>query len=407
MKIKPYFLFFFFFFFEFTQAQQWFDEAKLLKHVEVLASDSMEGRGTGTEGEQKAARYISSQFGALNLMPLGENGGWFQSFPFKAGEKEEVRTGFAQNVIAFLDNGAPLTVVIGAHYDHLGLGHDENSLAKDAKGKIHHGADDNASGVAGTIALANYFVKNNRREKFNFLFICFSGEELGLIGSKHFANNPTIDLTTISFMINMDMIGRLKQENPVLSVSGTGTAADWEDLLKKMSNVEMTIKTDSAGIGPSDHTSFYHKEIPALHFFTGAHSDYHTPDDILEKINSKGMQMVLQVIVDLIESLEDKEKLKFLQTRNTATGRARFKVSLGIMPSYTSSDKGVLVESVSDGKPAQAAGITAGDVILKLGEHEIKDIQDYMKALGTFEKGQETTVEILRAAAMLKVKVIF
>lgn len=391
-----------------SKKEKFFEPERILQHIKILASDSLEGRGTGTEGERMAADYIVREFSSIGLQSKGDNATWLQAFDYRKGEGGDVQIGTAYNVIAFLDNKAPLTVVIGAHYDHLGFGHDGNSLEKNAQGQIHNGADDNASGVAGVIELARYYAKNGRKEKYNFLFICFSAEELGLQGSKYFVNNPTIPLEQISFMINMDMVGRLKKDDPVLTVSGTGTAPEWEDLLRKFNSAALKIKTDSSGIGASDHSSFYHKNIPALHFFSGSHPDYHKPSDDWDKINARGQEAILFLIASLIEQLEGKDKLTFLKTRNTSeAGRTRFKVSLGIMPSYTGNDEGVLVEAVMDGKPAQAAGVKDGDIIFGLGEHDIKNIQDYMKALGTFEKGMETTVKIKRGDEKLALKLTF
>ncbi|MDF0679171.1 MAG: M20/M25/M40 family metallo-hydrolase, partial [Nitrosomonas sp.] len=211
--------------------------------------------------------------------------------------------GTGHNIIGYIDNEASYTVIIGAHYDHLGLGENGNSLDANPQGKIHNGADDNASGTAGLIELARYFQKNKKKEKYNFLFISFSGEELGLFGSKYFTEHPTIDLQKVNYMINLDMVGRLDPATKALAVSGTGTSNVWETELKKITT-ELKIKTDSAGIGPSDHSSFYLKNIPVLHFFTGAHSDYHKPSDDWQKINYSGEKRVLELIIKLIEDLD-------------------------------------------------------------------------------------------------------
>ena len=210
------------------------------------------------------------------LLPRGDNYSYFQSFPFRSGVHGNGKEGIARNVIGFIDNNTKNTIVIGAHYDHLGLGHNGGSLDANPEDKIHNGADDNASGTAGVIELARYFQNNKIQEKNNLLFICFSGEELGLFGSKYFTEHPTVDSAHFNYMINLDMIGRLDSAGSV-AVSGTGTSPVWETLLKELSGGSLSIKTDSAGMGPSDHSSFYLKKIPALHFFTGSHSDYHKP----------------------------------------------------------------------------------------------------------------------------------
>ena len=211
-------------------------EKTLKKHVSYLASDKLKGRGTGTPEEKMAAEYIAKQFKKIGLAPKGDKGTYFHKFNFKkssdphGGVAENAPQVASQNVAGYLDNGAEYTIVIGGHYDHLGLGHDHNSLDANPVGKIHNGADDNASGIAGVIELARYLSKNDVKESHNFLFLCFSGEELGLIGSKRYAEYPTIDLGKVSFMINMDMIGRLNEEKKLV-VGGVGTAPDFDHQL--------------------------------------------------------------------------------------------------------------------------------------------------------------------------------
>lgn len=388
--------------------QNWFAPAQIESHIRVLAADSMQGRATGSEGERMAADYILRQFSKAGLKPAGDKGTWLQEFSFGTGTTHDKgRKGTANNVIAWLDNQAKLTLVIGAHYDHLGDGSDGHSLAPNEKGEIHNGADDNASGVAGLIELARYYAGNGEREKFNFVFVAFSGEEMGLLGSDWFINHTPIPLEEISGMLNMDMIGRLDPKKPVLTVSGTGTAPEWENLLKPFSSAVMQIQTDSAGLGPSDHASFYKKGIPALHFFTGSHSDYHKPSDDIQKINFQGIEAVLMVMVGLVDRLPA-NKLTFLKTRNNASGtRASFKVSLGIMPSYAVSESGLKAESVIEGKPGAKAGMKDGDIVIRIGDHPVKDIQSYMDALGKFEKGQKADLEVIREGVKHVLRVEF
>jgi Peptidase family M28/PDZ domain len=390
-----------------VQAQD-FDPSRIQKHIKTLSDDKLEGRGTGTEGEKKAAAYIASQFKKLKLQPKGDNNGYLQSFTFKAGAHGEGSEGTANNIVAYLDNGAATTIIIGAHYDHLGLGEQSGSLEANSQGKIHNGADDNASGVAGVLELAAYFSKNKIKEKSNFLFLCFSGEELGLFGSKYFTEHSTVDLTTVNYMINMDMIGRLDPQTKTVLVHGTGTSPVWETLVKGLENDQIKIKTDSSGIGPSDHTSFYLKNLPVLHFFTGSHTDYHKPTDDWDKINYKGEAEVLKLIVKIIESPQTQDKLVFLKTKAKQTEtRSSFKVTLGVMPSYSSDAVGLQVDGVTDGKPAQKAGIKAGDIITQLGEYEIKDVYSYMDALSKFQKGQTVQAKVKRGEEILTVSVTF
>ncbi len=310
------------------------------------------------------------------------------------------------NVVGYINNNAPQTVVLGAHYDHLGYGEDKNSLYAGTAPMIHNGADDNASGTAALLELGK-ILKNTPVKKFNYLLVAFSGEELGLYGSKYFTENSPVDLKTVNYMINMDMIGRLNDSTRGITIGGYGTSPAWQEIVNTNDNY-FAIKLDSAGSGPSDHTSFYRKDIPVLFFFTGTHSDYHKPSDDAEKINYDGQLRVIRYIQSVIEKTAAKDKLVFTKTREAAaTGRSSFKVSMGIMPDYTFSGNGVLVEGVSEGRAAQKAGVKAGDVILQLGEHEISDVQTYMKALNKFNKGEATKVKIKRAAETIELSLVF
>lgn len=389
---------------------QTISEKNLRQHVTFLASDKLKGRGTGTKEEQKAAKYLAKQFKKIGLTPKGDNG-YFHQFSFKKSSDPhgniapDAPTVTSQNVAAYLDNGAEYTIVIGAHYDHLGLGHDRNSLDANPAGKIHNGADDNASGTAGVVELARYFAQNGVKEQHNFLFLCFSGEELGLYGSKKYTETPTIDLSKVSFMVNMDMIGRLNEEKRLM-VGGVGTAPDFVPTIHSAKG-DLTIKLDSAGVGPSDHTSFYLKNIPVLFFFTGQHSDYHKPTDDVEKVNFSGEKKVLDFAVRVVESLDKTPKLTFQETKARQEDTPRFKVTLGIMPDYTWEGEGVHVDGVTDGKPAAKAGVQKGDIITGLGDFQVKTIQDYMKALAAFKKGDSTTVKVKRASEEKTLPVTF
>lgn len=374
-------------------------EANLRRDVSWLASDKRKGRGTGSKEERKSAAYLAKQFKKIGLAPKGDNGTWLHHFTFRrtdphgnvAADAAQIES---QNVAAFLDNGAPYTIVIGAHYDHLGLGHDHNSLEANPDGKIHNGADDNASGTAGVVELARYFAQNGQKESHNFLFLCFSGEELGLVGSKKFVERPTIDLSKVSFMLNMDMIGRLNAEKRLV-VGGVGTAPNFVPTINNLKG-DMSVKLDSAGVGPSDQTSFYLKDIPVLFFFTGQHSDYHKPSDDVDKVNFAGQKQVLELAVRVIEALDKEPKLTFQATKSKEENTPRFKVTLGIMPDYTWEGEGVHVDGVTDGKPAAKAGLKKGDVIVGMGDMPVKTIQDYMKGLSAFKKGDSTTVKVKR-----------
>lgn len=382
------------------------------KHVAFLASDDLKGRGTGTEDELKAAEYIANEFKQLQLVPKGEKNTYLQKYTFKEPANPHASVDTAGklktliNVIAYLDNGAKNTIVIGGHYDHLGLGHDGNSLEANPQDKIHNGADDNASGTAGVIELARHYSQNKIKENYNFLFICFSGEELGLFGSKQYCEQPVTPLADVNMMINMDMIGRLEPSSKKLMVYGVGTAPQFVDLIAGI-KTDLKVMTDSAGIGPSDQTSFYLKDIPVLHFFTGQHSDYHKPSDDIDKVNYEGESEVLEFIVKTIDAVDKLPKLKFLKTRSSQSDAPAFKVTLGIMPDYMFSGVGVHIDGVTDGRPASKAGLLKGDVIVKLGDIIVKDMQDYMKALAKFKKGDTTKVKALRGNDLIEAEITF
>lgn len=301
------------------------------------------------------------------------------------------------NLAAYIDNGAKYTVVLGAHYDHLGYGEDHNSLHANADKDhmIHHGADDNASGTAALLAMAEW-IKNKKLRNYNYLFVNFSGEELGLFGSKAFVKDQALDSNRIAYMINMDMLGRLNDSTHALTVGGIGTSPSWGEVVK-MAGSNFKIVIDSAGVGPSDHTSFYNAGIPVLFFFTGIHKDYHKPTDIASLINYPGEVSVINYITDVVRKM-DKEKIKphYTVTKQSTMGKTRFKVTLGIMPDYTFDAGGVRVDGVTDNKPAIKAGIKAGDIITRLGDNKIMGMQSYMEALGKFSAGEKTQVTIIR-----------
>lgn len=310
----------------------------------------------------------------------------------------------AHNVIGFIDNDAESTIVIGAHYDHLGFG-DEGSLHR-GKPAIHNGADDNASGTAALLELARYFEDKNDTSN-NYLFIAFSGEEKGLLGSNYFANHSSIDLKKVNYMINMDMVGRLDKEKN-LAISGTGTSSVWEETLQKIQCGGIQIKTDPSGVGPSDHTSFYLKDIPVLHFWTGTHRDYHKPSDDSHKINYEGEAFIVAFIESLIHDLDSKGKIDFIKTKNDENkDTPRFKVTLGVIPDYIFDGEGMRIDGVTEGRPASNAGLKEGDIVIHMGHIEVTDMHSYMKALSVFEKGQTTKVTVKRAEEKIVVDVTF
>lgn len=374
-------------------------ENRIKDDVTFLASDALEGRQTGTEGEKKAGKYISKRFKELGLQPKGSQN-YLQPFSFrpKTNPHDEVKfdingdgTITGNNVVGFLDNKAENTIIIGAHYDHLGFG-GEGSLYRDSIKAIHNGADDNASGVAVLLNLAAKLkIKNTNN---NYLFMAFSGEEMGLLGSNYFVKNPTIDIKKISYMINMDMVGRMKKDSS-LAVYGTGTSPIFKQVLKSHNDNFRLVQQES-GVGPSDHTSFYLADIPVLHFFTGQHEDYHKPGDDSEKLNYDGMHLIADYIFNIITDLDDNGKIAFRKTKNESEDTPRFKVGLGVIPDYLFDGKGMRIDGISEDKPAQKAGLLKGDIVIKLGDSLVTNMMSYMRALSVFEEGNTTKVIVKR-----------
>ncbi|MBR9915134.1 MAG: M28 family peptidase [Algicola sp.] len=368
--------------------------------VTFLADDKLEGRQTGSDGEKKAADYIAKRFEELGIGAKGTNG-YFQTFSFKpkTDPHQEVNytvkdgdsTITGTNVVAFLDNQAENTIIIGAHFDHLGYGA-EGSLFRGENNEIHNGADDNASGVAVMLNLAEKLKSANTGN--NYLFMAFSGEEMGLLGSNYFTKNPTIDLSKANYMINMDMVGRLKQDS-TLAVYGVGTSPILKQVVNA-NNSKFKIIENESGVGPSDHTSFYNSEMPVLHFFTGQHEDYHKPSDDTEKLNFEGMNTISAYIFDIISDLDDNGKLPFRKTKNESEDVPRFKVGLGVIPDYLFDGKGMRIDGVSEDKPAQKAGLQKGDIVIKLGDSLVTDMMSYMRALSVFDSGDKTKVTVKR-----------
>lgn len=385
-------------------------EVSIQEDVAFLADDALEGRQTGTAGEQKAAEYIAKRFQDLGLHAKGTDG-FFQTFSFKpkTDPHQEVNytvkdgdsTITGTNVVAYIDNKAENTIIIGAHYDHLGYGA-EGSLYRGERA-IHNGADDNASGVAVLLNLAKRLMKGNINN--NYLFITFSGEEMGLLGSNYFVKNPTIDTKKANYMINMDMVGRLKKDS-TLAVYGVGTSPIFKQTLKANNNRFKLVQKES-GVGPSDHTSFYNADIPVLHFFTGQHEDYHKPSDDTERLHFNGMQVISNYIYEIVSDLDNNGKLPFRKTKNESEDVPRFKVGLGVIPDYLYDGKGMRIDGISEDKPAQKAGLQRGDVVVKLGEIEVIDMTTYMIGLSKFEEGDITKVIVERDGKEVEAEIQF
>jgi hypothetical protein len=310
----------------------------------------------------------------------------------------------AYNVVGMLDNGQENVVVIGAHFDHLGYG-DEGSLHR-GDPEIHNGADDNASGVAVLLQLTRDLLEMDEARQNDYLFIAFTGEEKGLYGSNYWTKHPTVPIADLNYMINLDMVGRLDSAGAI-GINGVGTSPAWSAVDHILVG-DLKVKTTTSGIGPSDHTSFYLQDVPAIHFFTGTHADYHKPSDDEEKINYDGMLRVTRYIESLILELGDEGKLPFTKTEEVNTENApRFKVTLGVVPDYLYDGKGMRIDGITEGKPAANADLKVGDIVVKLGDVEVPDMMGYMKALSVFEKGATAPIVVLRDGKEFTTSVTF
>lgn len=305
---------------------------------------------------------------------------------------DPVRT--ARNIIGFIDNHAANTVILGAHYDHLGYGEDRTAL--DTGHVIHSGADDNASGSAALIELAR-MLKKGAPTGNNYLIINFSGEEQGTLGSKYWTEHPTVKITP-NYMINMDMVGRYDTAHK-LTIGGYGTSPSWGGILAA-DRPAMQVKFDSTGSGPSDHAVFYRKDIPVLFLFTGSHSDYHKASDKWNKINYDAERDIVKWVYHLIGTIDSKGKLAFAKTNDAQPGRGNVKmtVTLGVIPDYGFTGTGMRIDGVSPGKLAEKAGLQAGDVLLQIGEYKFVDVYSYMSAMQHFSKGEKTQLKLKRGS---------
>lgn len=319
-------------------------------------------------------------------------------------------TKIANNILGFIDNQADQTVVVGAHHDHLGRGQKGGSLAE-IPGDIHNGADDNASGVAGLFEIAQAIVKKPKKYKNNnYLFIAFSGEEQGLIGSKYFVKSPLMQKQNVNFMINMDMIGHLDSTKKTLIINGVGSSPEWNKAISEVSYPTRKIakiKTTESGIGASDHTSFYLANIPAVHFFTGQHQHYHKPSDDPSIINYGGEAFVISYILKILQKANGYGEFSYTETKKDEPSRMNFKVTLGIMPDYIFVGEGMRVDGVKPERPGSKAGMLKGDIIIGMGDFTIVNIQDYMKVLSSYNKNDQTIVTIRRNKEVKVLNVTF
>jgi hypothetical protein len=308
------------------------------------------------------------------------------------------------NIVGYLQGSAPdlkeQAVVVGAHMDHLGFGGaGSGSLLPDVH-EIHNGADDNASGAAGLLELAEAFAAKKSSLARSLVFIAFSGEEMGTLGSSHYVNHPFVPLAQTAAMVNMDMIGKLRKDE--LTIYGTGTSPIWDEVLSKADPDSLfSIKKVPDGFGPSDHSQFYAKDIPVLFFFTGTHDDYHKPSDDWDKLNYQGEVTVLQFVSRVITDLSHgQDRPAFARTQTSSTmggGDSRgFNVTLGVIPDYGEGSEGMKIGGIRPSGPAEKAGMKAGDIITRMAGKKVLNIYDYMGILGELKAGQEIDVDVVR-----------
>ena len=384
--------------------------ARLLAHVRYLADDGLEGRLTGTPGADSAAAYIARRFEQAGLTPAPD--GWFQDFMVSpdapAARHAPVAGVRGRNVIGIVRGSDPAlrdeVVVIGAHYDHLGRG-GAFALDPDSTGAVHNGADDNASGTAALIEIASRVAR--RPPPRSVAFIAFGGEELGLLGSAHYVREAGNSARTIA-MLNLDMVGRLRNDR--LVVYGTGSAVELQpllDSLNRSAGFELALRPD--GYGPSDQSSFYAAGVPVLHFFTNVHEDYHRSTDDWQKIDAAGLERVAAFAADVATSIASRPaRLTFVALPVTAhggsaTGTGGYGAYLGTVPDMSGTESGVRLAGVRAGSPAEKAGLKADDVITKIGDYEVPDLEAMTTALRSHKPGDTVSIVVRRGGSLATV----
>jgi hypothetical protein len=387
------------------------DSARIRADIEYLSSDALEGRGTGTPGFDSAAAYAARRYASLGLRALAP--GYFQ--PFQARSAMLAHSGglasvATQNVVAMLPGSDPAlrgqAIVVGAHLDHLGTS-PVGALDPDAREAIRNGADDNASGSAAVLELARLLTAHPTRR--SVIFANFSGEELGLLGSQYFVEHSPIPVDSIAAMLNFDMVGRLRADS--LIVYGVATARELPALLDSArAGTGLFVRGVGDGFGPSDHSSFYARDIPVLHFFTNLHEDYHRASDDAAKINAAGEARVVALAERVIRSIDARrDRLTFVRSAAPAPvagARTGSNVYLGSIPDMSAGDvQGLRLTGVRAGSPADSAGLEAGDVIVEFGGKAVTDLQSYSDALYSHQPGDVVEVVLVRGGERVRVSV--
>jgi aminopeptidase YwaD len=386
------------------------DSSRVRRDIEFLASDALEGRGTGTAGNDSAAAFAARRYSGLGLTPVSP--GFLQAFTARSAmlahsDQTELRT---QNVVALLPGRDPVlrhqVIVIGAHIDHLGRS-SRGALDPDARDAIRNGADDNASGTAAVLELARLFSARPARR--SLLFVNFSGEELGLLGSQYFVEHAPTPVDSIVAMLNFDMIGRLRGDSVI--VYGVATARELPAVLDSANrSVGLAVRALGDGFGPSDHSSFFARNIPVLHFFTNLHEDYHRSTDDAGKINAAGAARVIALAERVVREIDQRDaRLSFVRSTAppaVAGARTGTNVYLGSIPDMAAPDvQGLRLTGVRPWSPADSAGLKAGDIVVELGGKPVTDLQTYSDALYSHRPGDEVDIVVLRARERLRVRV--
>ncbi|HEX9755993.1 MAG TPA: M28 family peptidase [Gemmatimonadales bacterium] len=390
--------------------------SQLESDLRFLADDRLEGRRTGSPGADSAAAYIARRFAASGLHPAGSLGSWFQTFVVAptapAAHGTDLTGASGQNVVGVLRGRDPSLaddyVVIGAHYDHLGLG-GQGSLDPSTR-VVHNGADDNASGVVALLEIARRLAL--RPPARSVVFVAFSGEELGRLGSSAFVTDAVVPKGRMTVMLNFDMVGRLRDDR--LVVYGVETAAEWRRLLESLNATHrFALNLQHGGYGPSDHTSFTVAGVPVLHFFTGTHEDYHRSTDDWPRINIEGIERIAALAADVARAVADRDApLTFVHSPpptppsggNRSSGYGAY---LGTVPDMTDNPGGVRLSGVRAGSPAEQAGLRAGDIITRIGDHRVGDLQAMTDALRAYQAGASARLVFLRDGREHRVTVTF
>ena len=387
------------------------DSTRVRSDIAYLASDALEGRGTGTPGNDSAAAFAARRYASLGLRPL--SAGYLQPFQARsamlahAGGLAAAQT---QNVVALLPGRDPAfrgqAIVIGAHIDHLGRS-PTGALDPEARDAIRNGADDNASGTAAVFELARLLAARPTRR--SVLFVNFSGEELGLLGSQYFVNHAPVPIDSIVAMLNFDMVGRMRGDSVI--VYGVATARELPAILDRANaRVGLSVRGVGDGFGPSDHSSFFARGIPVLHFFTNLHEDYHRATDDVDKVNAGGEARVIALAARLVREIDDRDaRLTFVRSvapPAVAGSRTGSNVYLGSIPDMTAPDvPGLRLTAVRAGSPADSGGLKAGDVVVELGGQEVSDLQSYSNALYSHQPGDEVDIVVLRGPERVRLRV--